>query len=431
MFSTTPAYNLKVVLRETGMSAHTLRVWERRYGLPKPSRTPGGHRLYSQRDIETVKWLKARQAEGLSISRAVALWKKLEAAGVDPLAGAESTAAVSEAPEAVDALREAWIASCMDFDEARAEQVLHQAFALYPVEMVCTELLQRALVEIGERWYRRQATVQQEHFASALVQRRLDALIAAAPSPTRAQTVLVACPPGELHTIPALLLTLFLRRRGFPVVYLGADVPLDRLEDVAHRASPSLAIVLAQQLRTAMRLPDIAVRLQDAGAATAYAGRIFNLNPGVREAIPAHFLGEALDRAAQEVEALVTPSKETGAPTVRPPARSELAERLERRRVAVEAHVLDGLQGGELTPEHLALALEAMGDNLIAALALGDLGLLHGELQWLRGLLANYQVRQGTLDAFLRAYAEAVEAVLGPPADEIVRWLRAQASLSS
>ncbi len=52
MLSTTPAYNLKVVLKETGLAADTLRAWERRYGLPMPQRTAGGHRLYSQRDIE-------------------------------------------------------------------------------------------------------------------------------------------------------------------------------------------------------------------------------------------------------------------------------------------------------------------------------------------------------------------------------------------
>ena len=59
--SQTPAYNLKVVLKETGITADALRAWERRYGLPMPERTSGGHRLYSHYDIETVKWLIARQ----------------------------------------------------------------------------------------------------------------------------------------------------------------------------------------------------------------------------------------------------------------------------------------------------------------------------------------------------------------------------------
>ena len=89
--SKTPAYNLKVVIRETGLKADTLRAWERRYGLPQPERTSGGHRLYSQRDIEIIKWLMARQQEGLSISRAVDLWRGLESEGQDPLHMAEYT----------------------------------------------------------------------------------------------------------------------------------------------------------------------------------------------------------------------------------------------------------------------------------------------------------------------------------------------------
>lgn len=81
-----PTYNLKAVIHETGVKPDTLRAWERRYGLPNPERTTGGHRLYSQRDIDTVHWLVARQEEGLSISHAVNLWHALEAEGKDPLA---------------------------------------------------------------------------------------------------------------------------------------------------------------------------------------------------------------------------------------------------------------------------------------------------------------------------------------------------------
>src|SRR5512134_3649739 len=87
MVSITPAYNLKAVLKETGIAADTLRAWERRYGLPMPQRSAGGHRLYSQRDIETIKWLMKRQADGLSISRAVDLWNEQIGSGTDPLAG--------------------------------------------------------------------------------------------------------------------------------------------------------------------------------------------------------------------------------------------------------------------------------------------------------------------------------------------------------
>ena len=75
MADNTPIYNLKAVIKEVGLSPATLRAWERRYGLLKPQRSPGGHRLYSRQDIEMLKWLVERQNEGLSISSAVEMWK--------------------------------------------------------------------------------------------------------------------------------------------------------------------------------------------------------------------------------------------------------------------------------------------------------------------------------------------------------------------
>ena len=83
----------------------------------------------------------------------------------------------------------------MDYNESAAEQVLNQAFSMFPMEVVCMEVLQKGMSEIGSLWYGNKASVQQEHFASALAMRRLDALLRAAPAPTQNKTVLVGCPP--------------------------------------------------------------------------------------------------------------------------------------------------------------------------------------------------------------------------------------------
>ena len=117
--SQTPAYNLKVVLKETGIAADTLRAWERRYGIPRPERTPGGHRLYSQRDVHVIKWLMARQAEGLTISRAVNQWNEITARGVDPLEESKPLRAegFSTANASLDALSKEWLAACFGNDE--------------------------------------------------------------------------------------------------------------------------------------------------------------------------------------------------------------------------------------------------------------------------------------------------------------------------
>ncbi|MEJ2212412.1 MAG: MerR family transcriptional regulator, partial [Anaerolineae bacterium] len=194
-------FNLKAVVQQTGLKPDTLRAWERRYGLPHPGRSEGGHRLYSQRDIDTIRWLMARQREGLSISRAVELWQQIEATGRDPLVS-RMPLATRQPPappphvlgESLAGLRKSWISACLAYDENRAEQVMAQAFALYPPEVVAVDLLQKAVADIGDGWYRGEVTVQQEHFCSELTVRRLEALVMAAPSPTRPGRILAACP---------------------------------------------------------------------------------------------------------------------------------------------------------------------------------------------------------------------------------------------
>ncbi|NTW44356.1 MAG: MerR family transcriptional regulator, partial [Anaerolineaceae bacterium] len=198
-------YNLNAVLKETGLKADLLRAWEKRYDLPKPQRTEGGHRLYSAHDIEIIKWLKARQSEGLSISRAVELWKEILNSGIDPLERyPQSENKIINQNNAtnyrIENLRNNWLDACMKFDGLKAEEILNQAFALYPVETVCVEVLQRGLHLIGESWHQGKTAAQQEHFASALAARRLEALITATPAPTRTGTVLVVGAPDHGET---------------------------------------------------------------------------------------------------------------------------------------------------------------------------------------------------------------------------------------
>ena len=308
--NTTPTYNLKVIIQETGIKPDTLRAWERRYGLPVPGRTDGGHRLYSDYDIETIKWLLARQEEGLSISRAVQLWNNLQEQGDDPLAampyGGQSQARTLT-PDFSDAstleeIRQAWVAACLQFDEAAAVRILAQAFGRYPLETVAIEVLRQGLADIGELWFRNEASVQQEHFASALAMRRLNALLAAAPQPTRRGRILVACPPEEQHTFPALLISVLLRYSGRDVVYLGADVPLGQFLETLEKVKPQLVVMTAMLLHTAANLLDVALMLEEQGIEFAYGGPIFIRQASLQERIPGHFLGDTFEDSLSTIE---------------------------------------------------------------------------------------------------------------------------------
>jgi DNA-binding transcriptional MerR regulator len=423
-------YNLKAVIRQTALKPDTLRAWERRYGLPTPERSEGGHRLYSRRDIDIIKWLVARQHEGLTIKRAVQLWRQIEAEGRDPLQPA--TPILSPAPavptsgsrgETITHLRQEWMASCLLYDETRAEQALAQAFALYPPETVAVELLQRAVAEVGEGWYRGHVTVQQEHFCSALVVRRLEALVLSTPSPIHTGRILAACPPEEYHVISLLLLTFLLRRRGWGVVYLGANVPAEQLESTVAARRPQMVIVAAQQLHTAATLLEIDQVLQREGVILAYGGLIFNLLPQLRERITGHFLGERLDLAPQVAEALMAaPPLLQGVERV-PERYLQARAGFEEQRGNIEAHLTQDLADMGLTSDYLSMANRELALNISAALTLGNMDFLGKDIEWVKGLIRNYQMPSEVLHGYLVAYHRRAREVLDERGALVVAWL--------
>lgn len=424
----TPRFNLKVVVRETGLKPDTLRAWERRYGLPEPNRTSGGHRLYSQYDIEMLKWLVARQDEGLSISRAVDLWHQLETDGTNPL---DSFAApeVTYTPAlmaggAVADFQDKWITACKKFDELQAQQTLAQAFALFSIETVCFELLQKGLATIGQSWYAGEVTVQQEHFASALAMRQLEALLAATPPPTRNGRLIVACPPQELHTFSALLITLLLRRRGWDVVYLGANVPKERFESVITAVHPRLLILSAQTLHTASTTLEIANEMHTFNIPVAFGGAVFNHIPEIIQRIPGYFLGANLETIPQVVERILEDGRSL--PPAHPPHivyQQALANFWEQKS-AVETNILRQVADPGLAA-YLEIANREMSTNIIAALKLGNMEFLYNNIQWLRGLLTNYHdhMNPQLVKQYLTIYHHAAQHVLDERGQPIVQWL--------
>lgn len=425
--SRTPIYNLSAVLRETGLTADVLRAWERRYDLPKPQRTPGGHRLYSDYDVAVIKWLRARQDEGLTISRAVELWKETAAAH-DPLEGLPRAASYAESLPApasrLDDLRDRWIKACLAFDAGKAEEVLNQAFAINPVETVCFEILQKGIRQVGTLWHQDRATVQQEHFATALAVRRVETLISAAPAPTRTQTVLIGCPAAEWHHFSPLLLTLLLRRRGLNVVYLGANLPLDQMETTAAAIRPTLIVLASQQLTTAAALRAAAILFQQAGVPLAYGGLIFNRVPELRAHIPAYFLGETLEDSLERIEELLAaPSAFPAALPLDNPYQ-ETAALFRARRAAVEARLND------LLDEHPGMSAAYMNtvntfftDDLQAVLDLGKLDLLEIDLDWVKKMLSDRKISAAQLLPYLGVYRQAVQLELGAQGAPITAWL--------
>ncbi|RPI85714.1 MAG: MerR family transcriptional regulator [Chloroflexi bacterium] len=422
-----PTYNLRAVIRETGLQAETIRAWERRYGLPKPQRSSGGHRLYSLHDIQMLKWLTDRIGEGMTISRAVEMWRVLEAEGNDPLQINASIPAPAQHPNgSIDNLRKAWIESCQFFDEQGAERALTQAFAISSPEAACIGILQRGLSEMGELWYAGEVSVQQEHFASALAMRRLHTLIAASPPATRNARLLASCPPGEEHEFGLLLMTFLLRRRGWDVVYLGANVPLQRLQETLRSTSPRLVISLAQTLPSAASLRTVSLFLQDLKVPLAYGGKIFLQEPGLRELISGHFLGESIADSPASVERILQSPGKLG--TTLPPETQYdgLLKVYLNHAAQIDASVSRRMEEHGIRPQHLEIANRTFAQHLAAAISLGDIGLLNNSIRWVEGLLRNAGLDSEMVKEFLCQYGNVVEEYLKEQAGPIIGWIERQ-----
>jgi DNA-binding transcriptional MerR regulator len=215
--------------RRTGVRAETVRAWERRYGIVEPARSAGGFRLYSPADEARVEAMRALIAEGVSAAEAATLVKS----------GAGAAAPSVRSP---DAEAERLRAALEAYDEEAANRALDRALSAFSLDVFTGAVVLPAVAAIGRRWAAGDVSVAQEHFATTVVRGRLLALSRGWGSGL-GPLALLACPPGEQHDIGLIAFGLSLRNRGWRIVYLGQETPLDTLAEAARRLAPALVVV--------------------------------------------------------------------------------------------------------------------------------------------------------------------------------------------
>jgi methanogenic corrinoid protein MtbC1 len=297
-FSNQPVFNTKAVARETGVPADTFRAWERRYGVPHPQRTEGGHRLYSDRDIAIIRWLRDRTSEGMNISQAVQLLKS---------AGESDTSTIEVEARAIGWLSHQLVLALTQFDAIYAERLISESFALYPFEEVLINMIQPAMIEIGEYWEQGTINIVTEHFATQFVHRKLAGLLNIFEGSAQRATIIIGCAPEELHDLGTLTVALFLARRGWRVVYLGAQVPLADLIATVRALKPAFVCLSAATIETAAQLSENGGTLLTStpDLRFGYGGRAFNLHPELRATMPGIFLGQDAREAANTIANIV------------------------------------------------------------------------------------------------------------------------------
>jgi DNA-binding transcriptional MerR regulator len=219
--------------KRSGVSPELLRAWERRYGLLVPTRSPGGLRLYSHTDLDRVRAMREHLDAGLAAAQAATLALR---AGT-----AEPTPPATLSPSAI---REQLATALDHFDEPRAQAILDRALAAVTVDTLLGEVILPYLHQLGTRWERGEATIAHEHFATNVLHGRLlgiarDWGLGIGP------VALLACLPGEQHDLGLIAFGLALRSRGWRIVYLGADTPIETVEEISGEVQPDLIVLAA------------------------------------------------------------------------------------------------------------------------------------------------------------------------------------------
>ena len=219
--STQQTYPIRTVCALTGLNPVTLRAWERRYGFIKPVRTPGGHRMYTQEQVDQINQALAMLERGTSIGSAART-----------LRGVTASAAI----DVWAALRTQIIAAIARFDEAALEAIYESALALQPIEAVTRKLLVPVLEELGRRWEMAEGRVAEEHFFTTYTRNKLGARLHHRRRTTPRLRLLCACVPGEQHELGLLLFALAAHDNDVGCVVLGPDMPMEELAIVCARA---------------------------------------------------------------------------------------------------------------------------------------------------------------------------------------------------
>jgi MerR family transcriptional regulator, light-induced transcriptional regulator len=298
--STEPLYNIGVVARMTGVSMATLRAWERRYKFPESERTAGGHRLYSEKDVMRLRWVKERINEGMQTAQAINALRHQEETGKLTLIEALPSRITDEKMDRTGAHLSVYgdqlVEALLNRDLLKSDIALGEALAISSPEDLILDVIGPTLAAVGEAWEEGKISVATEHLATNYLRQRLLMWMVSGPPPKAINPIILACAPNEWHEGSLLILGALLRRRRWPVAYLGQAVPLLDLASFVRDLHPSMIVLVAMTELTASQvidwpqwLPDIA---QNGKPIVAYGGRIFKLQPEWRLRMAGTYLGD-------------------------------------------------------------------------------------------------------------------------------------------
>lgn len=270
-----------------GVPAATLRSWERRYAFLSSGRSEGGHRRYTPEQVVVLRRMRDEIAAGRPASQAALL----------------ASAAISHSPEM---LAETIVQAAHRLDEVGIGAVLDRAKPIHGLAVTIQQVVLPAMRDLGDQWAFGRCDVAQEHLATSAVRRWLNQESRRQQPWASSAPVILACGPGDSHTIGLEAFGVLLGARGHDCRLLGARTPTSALMATLAELGEAAVVVVSQLSWTRAGAVESLRAADRSGSEVYYAGAAFGA-PRTRRGVPGTYLGEDLADAAARLTARAAP----------------------------------------------------------------------------------------------------------------------------
>lgn len=263
----TGKYSIRDLEKLSGIKAHTIRIWELRYGLLTPSRTDSNIRHYSNEDLRKLLNVSSLINKGMKISN---ISKLTEKQIQEKIAADQNKESATE--DYLPSAQHALMVALFEYDEESFNKAFSLAVLKFGFADALFKVLYPVLNKIGMLWSSGEIVPAQEHFISNLVKQKIfsatDSLLL---NTDKKETFILFLPENEMHEIGLLLTNYLLRSMGKHTIYLGQSVPFENVI-ATYKSTKAKNLVLF--IITPSHQKEIAAYLQKLSAECKHA-RIF------------------------------------------------------------------------------------------------------------------------------------------------------------
>lgn len=238
-------YSIADLENITGIKAHTIRIWEKRYNIIRPFRTSTNIRYYDNDQMRKLVNVAALMRSGMKISKI----DKLSSSQINDEINKRLSATSETDQDSYEIYTAQLITNGLDFTENGFNKVFSNALLRYGMQVCYEKILLPLMNRVGLYWTTNMLNPAQEHFVSNLVKQKLNAAIDSLPPGSSAQQPsLLFLPQNESHEIGLLMAKYILRNAGKQVIYLGQHVPFENLKSTVQQTHPSQILFFMVQM---------------------------------------------------------------------------------------------------------------------------------------------------------------------------------------